>query len=123
MSPAAFSPLRRRGFLQARSQVEVSWTYARVHGEVRVYLKQPQVEPGSRCACEVGMRAQRKNIKGEMCEVLLGQNNLRSRGASSSLRGASFWSACVERSWYSSEENRTAKRRGARSSGANAGGS
>src|SRR5918997_5633732 len=32
-----------------------------------MYLRQPQVEPGSRCACEVGTRAQRKNrmnIKG-----------------------------------------------------------
>jgi hypothetical protein len=29
-----------------------------------MYLEQPQVEPGSRCACEVGMRAQRKNTKG-----------------------------------------------------------
>src|SRR5918997_6586727 len=58
-----------------------------------------------------------------MCEVLLGQNNLRSRGAFSSLRGASFTSACVERSWYSSEKNSTAKRRSARCSGANAGGS
>src|SRR5918997_5828090 len=28
-----------------------------------MYLRQPQVEPGSRCACEVGMRAQRKNKK------------------------------------------------------------
>jgi hypothetical protein len=64
MSPAAFSPLRRRGCLQARARVEVSWTYARVHGEVRVYLKQPQVEPGSRCACEAVMRAQPKDIKG-----------------------------------------------------------
>ena len=64
MSPAAFSPLRRRVFLQARARVAVSLTYARVHGEVWMYLKQPQVEPPSRCVCEVGMRAQRKNIKG-----------------------------------------------------------
>jgi hypothetical protein len=64
MSPAAFSPLRRRGFLQARARVEVSWTYARVHEEVRMYLKQPQVESGSRCACEAGMRARPKDIKG-----------------------------------------------------------
>ena len=33
MSPAAFSPLRRRVFLQARARVAVSLTYTRVHGE------------------------------------------------------------------------------------------
>lgn len=54
MSPAAFSPLRRRGFLRARS---------RVHGEVRVYLRQPQVKTG-RCACEAVRERGQRNKKG-----------------------------------------------------------
>ena len=57
MPPAAFSPLRRRAFLQARAQVDVSWGRTRLPGQPWIYFEQPQVEAGCRYTCETGMRA------------------------------------------------------------------